>query len=440
MKAIIGIGREEKNIWERRVPLIPVHVGELIRDQQLDIRVQTSPNRIFPDGDFRREGAKIVDDLSSCSLILAIKEIPIPHLEKGKAYVFFTHTTKGQSHNMPLLKKMVELGCTMIDYEKIVNEKGQRLLFFGRQAGEAGMVETLWSLGQRLNVEGMRNNPFSTLRQTYAYPSLAAAKEDIQKVGSQIQEKGLDPSLVPLVCGFTGYGHVSQGAQEIFELLPFEEIPPAALEAFFKAKNFSANKLYKVVFKEGDMVEPKAKGAAFDLQDYYDHPEKYKPVFDSHVPYLTILVNCIFWSPKYPKYVTKEFLKRLYGGPAAPRLRVVGDITCDIDGSMECTVKATEPDMPSFIYDPFQDVARDGFVGRGPVVMAVDNLPAEIPLESSVFFSGALKGFVPGIAAADFSGSLADCRLPDPIRRAVILFRGQFTPEYEYMKSYIKSL
>jgi alpha-aminoadipic semialdehyde synthase len=101
MKAIIGIGREEKNIWERRVPLIPVHVGELIRDQQLDIRVQTSPNRIFPDGDFRREGAKIVDDLSSCSLILAIKEIPIPHLERGKAYVFFTHTTKASPQHAP---------------------------------------------------------------------------------------------------------------------------------------------------------------------------------------------------------------------------------------------------------------------------------------------------------------------------------------------------
>jgi alanine dehydrogenase len=438
MKAIIGIAREEKNIWERRVPLIPAHVGELIRDHELDIRVQTSPNRIFPDGDFRSEGVRIVDDLSACSLIFAIKEIPIPHLERGKVYTFFTHTTKGQSHNMPLLKKMIDLGCTMIDYEKIVNENGQRLLFFGRQAGEAGMVDTLWSFGQRLKVEGMKDNPFGTLRQAYAYRSLAEAKEDIQRVGRQIRDKGLDPSLIPLVCGFTGYGHVSQGAQEIFELLPFEEIQPAALEAFAKVKKFSANKLYKVVFKEGDMVEPKTKVAPFDLQDYYDHPEKYRPVFDSYVPYLTLLVNCIFWSPKYPKYVTKEYLKKLYGGPAAPRLRVLGDITCDINGSMECTIKATEPDVPSFVYDPFEDIARDGFVGKGPVVMAVDNLPAEIPLESSVFFSGALKPFVPQVASADFSGSLANCHLPDPFRKALILFRGQFTPEYEYMRKFIE--
>ncbi len=439
MKAIIGVGREEKNIWERRVPLIPVHVGELVRDHQLDIRVQTSPNRIFPDADFRSEGAQIADELSSCSIVFAIKEISIHVLEKGKVYLFFTHTTKGQSHNMPLLKKMVDLGCTMIDYEKIVNEKGQRLLFFGRQAGEAGMIETLWSLGRRLNVEGLKDNAFSTIRQAYSYPSLAAAKEDIQRAGSHIRSQGLDPSLVPLVCGFTGYGHVSQGAQEIFELLPFEEIQPASLEAFFKTGKFSADKLYKVVFKEGDMVKPKAKGAPFVLQDYYDRPEKYEPVFDSYVPYLTLLVNCIFWSPKYPRYVTKEFLRKLYGGPRAPRLRVIGDITCDINGSMEGTVKATEPDVPSFVYDPFQDVARDGFTGNGPVVMAVDNLPAEIPLESSIFFSGALKAFMPGIASADFSGRLADCRLPDSIRRGLILFRGQFTPEYEYMKDFIKA-
>jgi len=229
MKAIIGISREEKNEWERRVPLIPVHVRELIRDYQLDIRVQTSPIRIFPDADFRSEGAKVVDDLSSCSLIFAIKEIPIHLVERGKVYIFFTHTTKGQAHNMPLLKKMVELGCSLIDYEKIVNEKGQRLLFFGRQAGEAGMVETLWSFSQRLKVEGLTDSPFSTIRQTYTYPSLAAVKEEIQKVGRQIHNKGLDPSLVPLVCGFTGYGHVSQGAQEIFEIMPYEKNQPDAL-------------------------------------------------------------------------------------------------------------------------------------------------------------------------------------------------------------------
>ncbi len=438
MKTIIGIRKEDKNKWERRTPLIPSHVTELTREHHLDIRVQSSPLRVFPDEDYRREGAKVEENLGNCALILAIKEIPIPILERGKIYFFFTHTTKGQHHNMPMLKKLVELGCSLVDYEKIVNEKGQRLLFFGRQAGQAGMIETLWSLGQRLKAEGLSANPFQSVRQTYTYKSLVEAKEEIQKLGWQIHDRGLHPNLSPLVCGFTGYGHVSQGAQEIFDLLPFEEIQPEDLKSFFESGNQSSGRLYKVVFKEKDMVQPKAQGPRFDLQDYYDHPEKYESFFDSYLPYLTILVNCIFWAPRYPRFVTKPVLKKLYGGDKAPRLRVIGDITCDIDGSIESTIKSTEPDKPSFLYDPFKDAAVDSFEGRGPVVMAVDNLPAELPLESSIFFSGALKTFMPSIAAADFSGDLEHCHLPEPIRKALILYRGSFTPEYEYMKDFIK--
>ena len=438
MKTIIGIRKEDKNKWERRTPLIPSHLTELMREHHLDIVVQSSPLRVFPDEDYRREGAKVEENLGACSLILAIKEIPVGLLERGKTYLFFTHTTKGQPHNMPLLKKLVDLGCSLIDYEKIVNEKGQRLLFFGRQAGQAGMIETLWSLGQRLKAEGLSANPFQSVRQTYTYKSLVEAKEEIQKLGWQIHDRGLHPSLSPLVCGFSGYGHASQGAQEIFDLLPFEEIQAEDLKSFFESGNQSSSRLYKVVFKEKDMVQPKAQGLPFDLQDYYNHPEKYESFFDSYLPYLTILVNCIFWAPKYPRFVTKSVLKKLYGADRAPRLRVIGDITCDINGSMECTVKSTEPDKPSFIYDPFKDAAVESFEGRGPVVMAVDNLPAELPLESSIFFSGALKPFMPSIAAADFSGDLDHCHLQEPIRKALILYRGSFTPEYDYMRDFIK--
>ncbi len=438
LNTIIGIRKEDKNNWERRTPLIPSHVAELMREHHLDIRAQSSPLRVFPDGDYRREGVRVEENLRPSSLILAIKEIPSGLLERGKTYIFFSHTTKGQPHNMPMLKKLADLGCSLIDYEKIVNEKGQRLLFFGRQAGQAGMIETIWSLGQRLKAEGLPANPFQSIQQAYAYKSLVEAKEEIQKLGRQIHDRGLHPSLSPLVCGFAGYGQVSQGAQEIFDLLPHEEIRPQDLKSFFESGTQSSSHVYKVVFKEKDMVRPKAAGLPFDLQDYYDHPEKYEPFFDFYLPFLTILVNCIFWAPKYPRFVTKSVLKELYGGKAAPRLRVIGDITCDINGSMESTVKSTEPDKPSFIYDPFKDDAVEGFVGNGPVVMAVDNLPAELPLESSLFFSGALKALVPLIAAADFSGDLRDCHLPEPIRKALILYRGNFTPEYEYMKDFIK--
>ncbi|UCE21475.1 MAG: hypothetical protein JSV46_04445 [Candidatus Aminicenantes bacterium] len=436
MKTLIGIRREDKNPWERRVPLIPTHVREIIRNNPIDIRLQPSRIRVFPDGDYQQEGARIEEDLSPCSIILAVKEIPLHFFKKDKVYVFFSHTIKGQPYNMPMLKKMMELGCTLIDYERIVDEQGQRLLFFGEQAGQAGMIDTLWALGQRLNHE-KKENPFASIKQAFQYASLVEAKEEIERVGWKIHEEGLHPSLIPLVCGFLGYGHVSQGAQEIFDLLPFEEIPPGKISSLYEEKNYASSKVYKVIFKEEHLVEPREPNGIFKLQDYYDHPQKYRSVFDSYLSFLTILVNCIFWTPEYPRFVTKKSLKQLFLETSGARLRVIGDISCDVEGSVEVTVRSTTPDNPVFVYDLEKDEARDGVEGEGPVIMAIDNLPAEISLESSIFFSTAFKTLIPSLAAADFSGEFESCGLPDSIKKAVILFRGRLTPDYEYMKKFI---
>lgn len=436
MKTLIGIRREDKNPWERRTPLIPVHVREIIQNNPIDIRLQPSAIRVFPDRDYQQEGARIEEDLSSCSIILAVKEIPLSFFKTDGVYVFFSHTIKGQPHNMPMLRKMMELGCTLIDYERIVDEKGQRLLFFGEQAGQAGMIDTLWALGERLNHEKMEN-PFASIKQAFRYESLVEAREEIERVGWRIHEKGLPPSLVPLVCGFIGYGHVSRGAQGIFDLLPYEEIQPENIASFFEERNYGSNRLYKVVFKEEHLVEPRESKETFELQDYYDHPHKYRSIFVSYLPFLTLLVNCVFWTPDYPRFVTKKSLKQLFLENVRPRLRVIGDISCDVEGSVEVTVRSTTPDNPVFVYDLEKDEARDGVEGKGPVVMAIDNLPAEISLESSVFFSTALKTLIPSIAAADFSGDFKSCRLPDSIKKAVILYRGDLTPEYAYIKKFI---
>lgn len=437
VKNLIGIRREDKNEWERRTPLIPSHARELIQKHSLEIRIQSSSIRIFSDKDYELEGSKVQEDLSACPVIFSIKEIPAHLLERGKTYVFFSHTIKGQPHNMPLLKKMIELECTLIDYETILDEKDRRLLFFGKQAGQAGMIDTLWAFGQRL-MHQKRTSPFSLIQQAYRYKSLFEAKEEIGRIGWKIHNKGLDPALVPLVCGFTGYGHVSQGAQEIFNLLPVEDIRPEKIDDFFTEKQYTTNRVYKVVFEEKHMVEPVSSDQKFELQDYYDHPQKYRPVFESYLPVLNILVNCIFWSPEYPRFVTKKFLEHLWQSPSLPRLRVIGDISCDVEGSVECTIRSTDPGNPVFVYNPVEDRIADGFEGKGVVVMAIDNLPAEIPLESSIFFSQALKPFIPAIAKADYSGDFADCDLPNPIKNAVILYCGQFTPDYLYMENFIK--
>jgi alanine dehydrogenase len=438
MKTKIGVRREDINKWERRVPLIPSHARELIEKHPIEILVQPSQIRVFKDEDYRLSGITVSEDICPCPIVLAIKEIPLGRLEKGKVYVFFSHTAKGQSYNMPMLKKMMELGCFIIDYEKMVDEKGRRVLFFGDYAGHAGMIDTLWALGRRLTLEGVPN-PFTVLEPTHRYKSLVEAKEAVGRLAWKIIREGLPKELGPLVVGFLGYGHVSQGAQKILDILPAETVRPSDLPRLFERRGDSSRIVYKVVFKEEDMVEPVAEGKSFDLQDFYDHPQAYRPVVERSVPYLTVLVNGIYWTSKYPKYVTKPFLKELYGRGTRPRLRVIGDVTCDVGGSIESTIAATDSENPVYVYDPHRDQAIPGFEGQGPVVLAVYNLPAELPLESSTYFSGVLKEYIPALARADFGQAFEKCGLPDVLRRAVILYRGELTPDYAYLKSYLPS-
>lgn len=436
MNNIIGIRREDKSRWERRVPLIPSHIRELKKDIGMRFIVQPSPIRVFADDDFRLEGAKIQDDTGPCQVIMAVKEIPEELLAPDKAYLFFSHTIKGQPANMPMLRRLIELKCTLIDYERIVDDRDRRLVFFGRQAGEAGMVDTLWALGRRLKAEGTAN-PFEALQPMHSYRNLVEAKEVLAEIGAGIRRDGLPAALVPLIVGFTGYGHVSQGAQEMFDLLPSDEIEPEEFAAFVGRGKFPPYRVHKTVFFEEHLVRPRDPSRAFDLRDYYDRPEGYESRFEEYVPAMTVVVNGVFWSKRYPRFVTKPFLKWLYAGAVPPRLRVIGDISCDINGAMECTVRSTGQDEPVYVYDPASDGIVPGFEGNGPVVMAVDNLPAEMPLESSVFFSQTLKPFLPALAAADFGGTFEACELPDPIKRAVVLYRGEFPPSYRYMREFV---
>ena len=140
MKKVIGIRYEDKYVMERRVPLVPQHLKRLIKDEGIEIFVETSAKRVFSDEEFEKIGAHVTDDLSNCPVIFGVKEVPIPLLEPEKTYIFFAHVIKGQPHNMPMLRKLMELKCNLIDYERVVDELGRRLIFFGRYAGLAGMI------------------------------------------------------------------------------------------------------------------------------------------------------------------------------------------------------------------------------------------------------------------------------------------------------------
>ena len=431
----IGIRYEDKYVMERRVPLVPAHLKRLIADEGLEFSVETSAKRVFTDEEYEAAGANVTDDLSDCPVIFGVKEIPINRHEGEKIYMFFSHVIKGQPHNMPMLKRLIELKCTLIDYERVVDEMGRRLIFFGRHAGLAGMINSLWSLGQRLEEAGIIT-PFLDIAQTHTYHSLGEARKVVSKVGQKIIEKGLPPELKPIVIGFTGYGNVSQGAQEIASLLPIKEILPDELLSLHKHAHLADNIIYKVVFKEEHLVEPINPEDEFDLQDYYQHPEKYRSQFEKYLPCLTVLVNCIYWDPRYPRLLTKDFAEQLFK-EGYPKLTIIGDITCDPDGSVEITHRGTEIENPVFVYNPFTRTPADGFKGDGLLVMAVDILPSELPRDASLFFSEVLWRYVAPIAKADFDQPFSKISLPGPVRKAMILYKGEFTPDYEYLKKYI---
>jgi len=431
----IGIRHEDKYVMERRVAIPPVDVKKLTQ-QGIQVYVENSPKRVFTAEEFKNAGAIITDSLTDCPVIFGVKEMPNSFFEEGKTYVFFSHVIKGQPYNMPMLRQMMAKKCNLIDYEKIADDQGRRLIFFGRYAGLAGMINSLWSLGQRLKEQGLET-PFYSLRQSHKYHSLAEAEKEIIEIGETIMNTGLPDELAPFTIGITGYGNVSKGAQHITDLLPMQEISPAKLLALKTSGNYSNKVVYKVVFKEEDLSEPIDLTQKFELQVYYKHPEKYKSQFEKYPPHLTILMNCMYWDIKYPRILTKDYIADLFR-KGDPSLKVIGDVTCDPDGSIEFMHKGTNIEDPVFVYDPELRKPAMGFKGYGILVMAVDILPSELPRESSLGFGEALIEFIPAIVKADYTQPFENVDLPAEIKRAMILHNGELTPDYKYIAEFLK--
>lgn len=435
MRGVIGVRRETKSPWERRSAVTPTLARSLSEVPGLKVVVQPSARRVYHDKEYVRAGAAVSNDLSDANLIVGVKEVPPESLLPGAAYLFFAHVIKGQPHNMPMLKRLSELGCTLIDYEMVRDEAGRRLIFFGRYAGLAGAIDTLWALGQRLRWEGVRS-PFEGIAPAHTYPSLEAARDAVRLAGRAIQSSGLPPGISPLVIGIAGYGNVASGVREVLSDLPVIEVEPENL-ANVQPRDV-ARALVQTTFKEQHIVESRQPAHRFELQDYYDHPERYRSIFGRHLPRLTVLMNCNYWDQRYPRLVTKAELRDLFGADRSARLKVIGDLSCDIGGSVECTVKATEPGDPVYTYDPVSGRIADGVEGPGPVILAVDILPAELPREASEAFSYLLAPFLEALGAADWERPFEELDLPDQMRRAVILHRGRLTPEFARLQTHLE--
>ena len=191
--------------------------------------------------------------------------------------------------------------------------------------------------------------------------------------------------------------------------------------------------LYQVVFGTEDWIVPRDEGRTFDRAEYESYPDRYRSDFARYLDHLTVLITGIYWEPGCPRLVTYDDVR------TGARLRVIGDVSLDIEGAIEFTVKATEPDDPVYVVGPDR-VVRDGWEGPGVVVLAVDFLPTELPVDASTSFSEVLREFVPALAHVDLTAAWDDARLPEPLRRATIVWRGDLTPDYRYLESALSGI
>ncbi|MCI4669310.1 MAG: hypothetical protein MRZ79_14340 [Bacteroidia bacterium] len=448
MKNIIGIRREDLDKkGEQRVAIVPETVQDLAEKGfkfmvQPGIHPETQEKkRAFEDSEYEESGAKITEKLKACNIIFGLKEIKKEQLLPNKTYLFFSHTHKGQIKNRPLLQSMVDNNITLIDYELIKHKEGQRILTsFTYFAGYAGMIDSLWSFGQKLKTEGIEHQ-FSKIPQSIEKGNLQELRDLIHHVGIDIRENGTPQNLPPFICCFLGNGKTSHGAQEIFDILPVKEIKLSEVAEVFQSDN--RNHVYKLVLRISDMFrikkDSKYFGETFTASErsalYLKEPLEFESNLDTAYPYISMLMNCIIWGPEFPRLLSRDDAEKLYEDHKL--LKVIGDITCDPEGSIQFS-KETWIDEPVFTYNPSSRIEKFGFDGEGITVMAVTNLPCEFPADASDRFSKELAPYLPAILLANYDASSPnDAGLPQEIVDATILWKGEFTQDYKYMSDFI---
>ena len=425
----LAVIQETKNRWERRTPLVPADVAGLARDHGVEISAVRSPIRIFDDETYAGVGAQLVDSVADADVVMGIKEPPIDEVGRGQTFLVFSHTIKGQAYNMPLLQRFLDQGATLIDYELIVDEHGRRLIAFGRYAGIAGAIDTVWGLARRLDALEVEH-PLGEARLTWEYGTTGRAWEAMEQLGRGIRERGFAPDMAPVVFGIVGCGNVGQGAGEVLDHLGAEKVEPRQLRSLPS----DPHHVYRVDLVEQDLYV-RRDGGPFVLQQYYDHPDLYRSVADGYLDHITGLINTAYWDARYPRVVPRESLQRF--ADSRSRMVVIGDVACDVEGSVEATTRCTDLDAPAFVFDPFTGESPAGFEGRGTAVLSVDHLPCELSEEASSFFSNILSTLLPGLIHADMSGDLAGAGLPPDLERAVIVWKGELTPTYRHLEEHL---
>lgn len=396
----IGLIREEKTPPDTRVALTPRQCRHLLDENPgLDIVVEPSPNRCFPDSDYEAAGIRLSTDLSNCDILLGIKEVPVDKLIPGKTYLFFSHTKKKQPYNQKLMHALIEKKIRLVDYECLTHADGQRILGFGFYAGLVGAHNGLLTYGRKFGA--------FDLNAAHELGSYEALKEAY-----------LDLKLPNLKIVVTGSGKVASGIVEVMDLLDVDYVEP---------EDFLLNEYEYPVYThvKGHTLYVRKDDGTYHRDDFHEHPGDYRCIFDPFLSGADILMNGVYWDKNVPRLFEKTDVLR-----PDLRLHVISDITCDVDGSVPINAGA------STIADPVYGIVRSSLERVAPFqdtreiidVMAVDNLPNELPRDASEHFGNHLEKYILPELLKEEGSELID--------RGTICSGGRLTAQFEYLSDY----
>lgn len=395
----IGIIREGKVPPDKRVALLPGQCRELMQTfPQVSFLVQPSPVRCIQDQEYEAAGIPLSDDLSQCEVLLGIKEVPIPQLIPNKTYFFFSHTLKKQKHNQSLLRAVLDKKITLIDYECLTNERGERLIAFGRYAGIVGAYNGILTYGKRYGLFQMK-----PARECF----------DLNHLRAEYQQVKLPPIRIVL----TGGGRAGKGAMEVLDEMGIAQVSP---EDFLK-KNSPHAVYTQLNSRDYHMAR---EGMEWNNADFHRNPQQYQARFLPFAQRADMLIATAYWHPEGPMLFSQEDTMQ-----PGFRIRVIADISCDLDGSIPCTVRSTTIASPVFDFNPFtgkEDLPYSG--ERNITVMAIDNLPCELPRDASEFFGQQLMDHILPQFFNHDSGKV--------LQRARITENGKLTEPFAYMADY----
>lgn len=396
----IGLIREGKVPPDKRVPFTPLQSVEIEqRFKNVKIVCQHSEVRAFRDDEYRELGIEVSDDVSNCDILMGIKEVQIPDLIADKTYLFFSHTLKKQPYNRKLLQEILKRNITLIDYEALKDRLGNRLVAFGRYAGIVGAYNAMLTYGKRFNL-------FS-LRRAYQCYDVNDLKRELRKV-----------HLPPIKIILTGAGRVGKGAMETLDSADVRKVNTYD----FLTKEFDEPVYVQLSSADYHM---RKEGGPFNRDEFHKYPERYDSTFNAFAAAADMLIAGAFWNPRAPALFTPGDMQE-----NDFKIKIIADITCDINGSIPSTKKASTIVDPIYDYDPATDSVKPPLSNKKFVtVMAIDNLPCELPRSASEEFG---RDLIDRILPA-----LIEDDREEVIARATIAENGKLTDHFRYLQDYV---